>query len=107
MNYLTNAFSLNMLNLDKNYSVYISPISVAEAKAILTGGYVPAVGHPDTAALIQTDLGLEQSPLNRVSLSIAAGDRLVVAQYVGPRLPEGTTQLPEGAKIQYASVTFE
>ena len=50
------------------------------------------IGHQSTAQL----LGMEA---NRVSLQAGAGATLVVAQYDGPRLDEGATQLPEGAKI--------
>lgn len=61
---------------------------------------VSAVGHADTAAIFAAQLGREVAP-NRVSVKLAAGDILVVGQYVGPRLPEGTTELPEGARIEW------
>ena len=61
---------------------------------------VSAVGHSDTAALFSSQLGREIEP-NRVSVKLAPEDILVVGQYVGPRLPEGATELPEGAKIEW------
>jgi hypothetical protein len=36
-----------------------------------------------------------------VSVALASGDEAVVAQYVGPRLPEGATALPEGANFSW------
>lgn len=59
---------------------------------------VSCVGHEDVAAVISEQLGIEV-PVNRVSIKLKSGDIILVAQYVGPRLPEGTTQLPEGAEL--------
>ena len=61
---------------------------------------VSAVGHLDTAALFFTVLGREIAP-NRVSIKLGPRDFALVGQYVGPRLPEGTKTLPEGAAIQW------
>lgn len=52
------------------------------------------VGHADTAAI----LGV---PFNRVTLKLHKDDTLIVAQYDGPRLPEGTTTLPDGASFRW------
>lgn len=41
---------------------------------------------------------------NRETMKLDAGDVLVVAQYVGPRLPEGATELPPNARIEYFTV---
>ena len=40
----------------------------------------------------------------RPNLMFEPEDLVVVAQYVGPRLPEGATSLPENAKIDYFAV---
>jgi hypothetical protein len=45
--------------------------------------------------------------MNRANVSLAAGDRVLVGQYSGPRLPEGTTTLPEGATIKWLVVTVK
>jgi len=37
-----------------------------------------------------------------MSVNLTEQDQLLVAQYKGSRLPEGTTTLPEGASITYA-----
>jgi len=62
-------------------------------------GYTSAVGHADTAAL----LGVA---CNRISVKLAVGDWVYVAQLQGPRLPEGTTVLPEGSKFAWVSVSL-
>jgi hypothetical protein len=66
--------------------------------------FVSAIGHADTASIVSADLGIAV-PCNRVSLSLKEGDALILAQYKGVRLPEGTTVLPEGAEIVYYYVT--
>jgi len=62
------------------------------------------VGHADTAAVFA---GVLEVPVacNRVTVSLTDGDKLLVGQYRGPRLPEGATRLPEGATIQWLIVT--
>jgi hypothetical protein len=45
-------------------------------------------------------------PMNRATVQLTAGDVLFVAQYSGPRLPEGATSLPDGAKIEFLRVTL-
>lgn len=98
MTYLANAFSLNMLDGDANLS--IRKVRTEVVREFLADGFVSAIGHADTAAVVSDDLGL-QVEANRVNVNFQVDDVLVVAQYKGPRLPEGTTRLPEGATIEY------
>ena len=58
------------------------------------------IGHPDTAAIVGV-------PCNRENYILNTDVELTVAQYTGPRLEPGTTQLPAGAQIQYYRVTLE
>lgn len=99
--YLLNAFSLSMLTLPA--SATFTEISAAEA-AEMARGLTSAVGHADTAAVFSSILG-QDVPVNRVSVSMAPGQVSLVGQYVGPRLPEGVTTLPEGAKVVWIRVT--
>lgn len=64
---------------------------------------VSAVGHSDTARIFSGILGREVEP-NRVSVRLEYGDIALIGQYVGPRLPEGATELPEGARIEWWAV---
>jgi hypothetical protein len=41
---------------------------------------------------------------NRESITLTDGDILLVGQYVGPRLPEGATTLPENSRIDWKIV---
>jgi hypothetical protein len=59
-----------------------------------------AIGHEDLARIVSKRLGVEL-PTNRISVTLTPDDVVVVIQYTGPRLPEGTTKLPKGAKITY------
>jgi hypothetical protein len=89
-NYISNAFSLSMIMPipPQGRTVKVRPVSLEEVKSLLQGGeFKSAVGHPSTAQLLSTLLGVEV-PTNRVSISIQAGDTLVVFQ-LGIRLAEG------------------
>lgn len=102
MLYLANAFSLQMLDTSKTTTVSIKPIDI---DAVKNAGFVSAVGHPDTAAVLTDMLGKEVK-CNRISLKLKPTDTLIVAQIVGGRLPAGTTKLLDGFKLQFLKVTI-
>ncbi len=120
MIYLSNAFSLSMLtNIDLSRNkIEISrffderakgEIYSAEQKVIAYIGYEKfesVVGHEDTAALFSSELGTDIQA-NRISISLKEGDRLIVGQYMGPRLPEGCSELPKGATISWYLITIQ
>lgn len=98
MIYVCNAFSLGMVPRDLLTRVRIEPLPV---RPVLDGLiWKSAVGHADTARL----LGV---PMARVSVTMAPDDLLMVAQYQGQRLPEGTTELPEGASFAWVKVHLQ
>ena len=123
--YISNAFSLSMLDRKvqsrkvSDGAVYGMPripspfMSLEEVKEFIKEReekdprteIVSVVGHSDTAAVLSGLLGRDL-PVNRVSLKFTdePGEVLIVGQYVGPRLPEGATTLPEGATIEWWSV---
>ena len=99
--YLSNAFSLNMVPADaEELTVHIKRISAAEVPVNVES----VIGHPDTARIVSGILGRDV-PANRVSVAINPGDVLYVAQYRGPRLPAGATELPNNATITFYRVT--
>lgn len=98
MKYLSNAFSLQMVQVD-NYNLSVTSITeqeLAEIKPSLTS----IIGHQDLANI----LGVET---NRVSVTLKQGDILYVAQLIGGRLPEGATTLPDGFKLKYLKVEIK
>ena len=102
MHILVNAFSLGMLPLEAMmYIIRVKKISSNEVPADVES----AIGHKDTAKVVSSMLGFEVKP-NRVSIKMSESDVLYVAQYTGPRLPEGATTLPEGASLEFFEVTF-
>jgi hypothetical protein len=103
MIYLTNAFSLNMLSSDVDIAV--RSVSVEEARD-LADGATSAVGHADTARIFAGLLGRDVEAA-RTTLRLSPGDRVLVGQYSGPRLPEGATALPEGATIAWFACLIE
>lgn len=110
MLYISNAFSLAMLPdwrlSDEETSLTIQPIAeygvIGDAIG-RHGGFVSAVGHADTAAVFSHLLD-EEISLNRINVTLAEDDELLVGQLVGGRLPEGTTTLPAGFSIRWLLV---
>ena len=100
MFYITNAFSLNMIEGDAD--LHIRQVSIEDA-SVLASVAESAVGHADTAAVFADVLDVPV-PCNRVTLTLNTGDLALVGQYSGPRLPEGATTLPEGATIKWMIV---
>ena len=87
--YLSNAFSLSMIEVQgKPVTVEFRRIGLDEVKAILSTGFVSAVGHPSTASALTRILNMEV-PANRVSIQLQPGDTLVVFQLALGRLPVG------------------
>lgn len=109
MNYIVNSFSLNMIDSSKYpaFTVRVMRISQKYAKELYhelqpTSG----IGHGDLAEILSVDLDANIEA-NRINISIEPGDRVLVAQYVGPRMPEGSTQLLKDADIYYFYVFLE
>jgi hypothetical protein len=104
--YVCNAFSLSMLDREaqENSESRRAPIPLSEdgARTILRGAtnVVSAVGHADTAKVFSAILG-RRVEVNRMSVKLSPSDLALIGQYVGPRLPEGATELPHGATIEW------
>lgn len=105
MIYLSNAFSLQMLNLERVNYVEVTPLELEEVKELLSKGFISTVGHVDTSNILTNMLGVE-IPMNRVSLTLTPSDMLIVAQLTGGRLPEGTTTLPDGITFKFLKVNI-
>jgi len=107
---ITNSFSLNMVAEEdfKKGPVFIraEEVSLEEVRKLLEAEkeVMSGIGHPDTARLVSDMLGMD-IPSNRITLKVKEGDEILVAQYTGPRLPEGATKLPEGATIKFFKVS--
>lgn len=102
MTYLSNAFSLNMLS-GESFSLKVTKVPVEAVIETLKSGFKSVCGHADTARLFSEILGIPVES-NRETLKLQKGDTLIVGQYSGPRLPEGCTQLPPGATIEWYMV---
>ena len=109
--FILNAFSLSMLqdSLWMDGRLAVRRLADDEARKLLEvcaeAKYriVSGVGHADTARVFSGILGTEV-PMNRVSVTFDGGDLLLVGQYSGPRLPEGATELPDGATIKWFTI---
>lgn len=96
---VVNAFSANMLPAGYTLTVRFTPLSVGEAR-VRPELLISAIGHADTAQLFSALLGRDLA-VNRETLTVADGDRLLLGQYRGPRLPEGAATLPDGARVDW------
>jgi len=63
-----------------------------------------AIGHQSTADVVNSVLPVDVV-MNRITVSLDDKSALLVAQYKGPRLEEGVTELPEGAHIEWWTVS--
>lgn len=98
---LLNAFSLNMLPRHLGVNIYVENLSVSDAQRLLkVNAFESYVGHADTAALFSNILEMPVCSI-RQNVTLTGGDQAIVGQYIGPRLPEGATTLPEGAQIKW------
>lgn len=100
--YISNAFSMNMVSVEDFTLIRARKVTPADVPQ----NAISAIGHADTARIVSGILGYEV-PANRMNVSLEEGDVLFVAQYKGPRLPEGATTLPEGASIEFLEITFQ
>ena len=92
--YISNAFSLSMVA--PNATIRVSPLNVEEVAALPLES---AIGHADTAKVVSGLIGVDLSA-NRANVFLKPGEKMVVAQYIGPRLPEG-------ARIEFRLVEIE
>lgn len=92
--YLLNAFSLQMV-AESEGTIRFKEIPAPSRDELMA--LDSAIGHADTANV----LGV---PMNRVSVLLRKGDKAVVAQLVGGRLPEGATTLPRGFSFKFFMV---
>lgn len=100
---ILNAFSLNMIEaFPASFVVKEIPLEAAKEAA---GKIESCVGHADTARIFSGLLGADV-PFNRATVTLKKGEVALVGQYVGPRLPEGATALPEGATVKWLLVTI-
>ena len=108
-NILANSFSLSMIAdmvwEDKGDNFAGLPISVKAVRPeSIPSDIYSVVGHADTARVIGNIIGREV-PVNREIYKVSPGDILYVAQYIGPGLLGGDTQLPKGAVMKFYKVT--
>lgn len=106
MNYLLNSFSAAMLmeNLQEG-PVYVrfEIVTNEDARFMLSAGFESRVGHASTAMIIESMIDMPV-PVRREGCMLRPGDTAHIAQYTGPRLPEGAMSLPEGATLTWIRV---
>ena len=88
--YVSNSFSLGMLEVSEEIIVKVKKVSEEEVKSILQKHkheIESAVGHQSLASFLSKKLGVDIS-FRRIQIKLRKGDILVVYQLL-QRLPEG------------------
>lgn len=102
---LLNAFSLNMVRTGTN--IQTCQLTIDKCRALFEKqGMYSCVGHEDTANVISNLLGIPVM-FHRVSVELMPKEFAIVAQYKGPRLPEGSTELPKDASIEFVAIYLD
>ena len=112
---IVNAISLNMLPLEaetRQFILSVERVTLEDAARLLRAApeIRNLIGHPTTDVLVRdllTPYGVNLPPGERGRVTVSSwidGFPILVAQYIGPRLPEGATVLPEGASIVWLLV---
>jgi hypothetical protein len=76
------------------------------ARALTEREYTNVIGHKDLNNLVYKELNIPYREGNRIGIKLNFTDSIIVAQLSGGRLPEGTTELPDGVAIQYWDVVI-
>ena len=118
MLYICNSFSLGMLpewrlspDADAS-SIRIEPVSAEQARAYIAQSeddghrVFSVVELEELARMFSADLA-RHVQVNKIDLSLCAGDRYLFGQYKGPNFIEGTFALPPGARIAWLVVSLE
>lgn len=104
--YVLNASPLSVFPRHRHILAHWQPMTVNSAICEIVGhqleggAVVSAIGHEDTARVVSTLLKTELAA-NRISVELQEGNKMIVAQLSGERLPPGATTLPDGAIIDF------
>jgi len=99
MTKIGNAFALSMVDVP-------CQIDVKSLNADQVRNFAPfesCLGHKDIAAIVSSIIGIE-IPFARINVKLVSGEKMIVAQYIGPKLPEGVKELPAGSRIEFRLV---
>ena len=105
--YIGNAFSISMLE-SSYHNVEFTKYNSEQIKEYIQFSLmdnpeieiISAIGHVDTCNIVNNLLETNLQ-VNRASIKLGKNSSLIVAQYSGPRLPEGATKLPFGSEIKF------
>jgi len=97
--YITDNFSVGMISHLNTHKLVFIPISFEDAKRINEMEKLEsAIDRESILPIINSRLGLKLK-VNCYSIMIKECETIMVAQYYGPELPKGATELPECAMI--------
>ena len=91
--FIGSVFTFGFLaNREDGGSVSYGSINWKEFDEFRNAPHVNFMGHQSTADMVDMDM-------QRISIKAYPGDTIIWAQYDGPRLEEGSTTLPDGARL--------
>ena len=98
-NYLSNTFTLSMLDTSRAYTLRVTPVKREEIPEKLRS----IVGHKSTARVLSQALERDVK-FNRASFKLRSKDSLYVAKYVGDRPPEKIEELSEVSMMYFFKI---
>jgi len=109
---ILNALSLQMFPEAGNIEFHRLAFGFFEASDILREQekIENLIGHSDLDYLVRENMQKLRVPYIpkgiRTCICLQDGEKALVAQYIGPRLPEGATKLPKNARIVWYEITY-
>ena len=76
----------------REFEYYVKKMNTSDLYRRKDEVYVNFTGHEQTAQILQI-------PMNRITIRAKPGDKIVWAQYKGPRLEEGSITVPDDAEF--------
>lgn len=104
--YVMNAFSFNMMPSSCKGDIFYQEVTRAQAIFKIARNLEDLsfmITTEDIANVLSHELGTEikGGKEHRCSVSLQNGDKVLVCQYSGSRLPEGSKRLPPNANVRY------
>ena len=99
---ITNTFSLQMLDLNYNNLINITPITLKELQE-KKDCLVSAIGDEDVAAVLSNLIG-KTFLTRRVSIKLENSQPIIVANLIKGEIPKGATTLPENTQFKFVMV---
>lgn len=99
---IVNAFSINLFPAGVSQAVvrYYRISGLVARDLVANSDIEPGIDHPDLWEVVRRDLGLA-GEITHKTAALEVGEWALIAQYRGPRLGPGATELPADVRVEY------